>query len=86
MGKDPRGRTTVELGKLAPIVEEFKSSIEWSELTLSQKIKVLLRERLLLGPDFRGFLEDLLVKIEANEPDAAIAQIKQILEDADLGG
>ena len=47
-GKDSNIRTTVELklGDLEPVIENFKSSVEWQEMSLAQKVKVLLREKM----------------------------------------
>ena len=77
---DGRGRTTLELKELEGIVQDLKNSLEWNEMSLAQKVKVLLRERLAFGKNPREVIEEIIKKIEGGDTEGAIAQLQEILD------
>lgn len=71
-----RNRLTVDIQDLEEAIVSAKRSRDWQEMSLGQKIRSLVRERLDLG-DLRLDLERLRVLIEAG----AIADAEKLVDE-----
>jgi hypothetical protein len=82
LAKSPpnRDRLNIDMKGLRDAVNGFKDSVEWAALAESSKVRVLLIERMALGPDIRRTMEEIKAAVELGDIEAAIAQLNATID------